>query len=343
MRGNLYQRRRAFTLIELLVVIAIIAILIGLLLPAVQKVREAAARAQCQNNLKQIGLAVHGYHDANKYLPPWAFDFTFNPRPANPLGDQRQGHAALSLILPYVEQGNVFNTTKLEFSVIDPINWPPNWGVAPGGLTRVPIYLCPSTPDRVVDYGPYFVSLGLPNKGPMLLGPTDYAIVRGLHGNFRSVCMPTAPNPPDNTGAMGQKGAMTPNGMTQARTTLVQLIDGSSNCIIVAEDAGRHQIWAKGKPVSPSAPGQVGWTLNSAWADYNTYIRVRGTDGTGTIMGGGCCVVNCNNVNNIYGFHTGGVNALRGDGSVQFLRESVTPGVLGALVTRNGGEVVQEN
>src|SRR5256885_423501 len=148
MRSFSARGRPGFTLIELLVVIAIIAILIGLLVPAVQKVRESAARAQCQNNLHQIGIALHGYHDVNHYLPPWAFDFTFNPRPANPFGNQRQGHAPFTLILPYLEQGNVLTSVRTDCSVIDPINLPPAWGAAPGGLSNIPVYLCPSVPGR---------------------------------------------------------------------------------------------------------------------------------------------------------------------------------------------------
>ena len=107
----------------------------------------------------------------------------------------------------------------------------------------------------------------------------------------------------------------------------------------MGEDAGRQQVYANAIPVSPNGPGQAGYTLNAAWADKNTYISVRGYSSDGLTRDGGCCVVNCNNVNNFYGFHTGGVNSLFADGHVQFLSQSVAPGVLAAMVTRAGGEV----
>src|SRR5205823_13092413 len=112
--------------------------LIGLLVPAVQKVREAAARTQCLNNLKQIGLALHGYHDTYKYLPPWGFDFTVAPTP-NPYGGQTQGHSALGLILPFLEQGNVIRLARTDHSVIDPLNLPPNYGTSTAGLANIPV------------------------------------------------------------------------------------------------------------------------------------------------------------------------------------------------------------
>jgi prepilin-type processing-associated H-X9-DG protein len=109
------------------------------------------------------------------------------------------------------------------------------------------------------------------------------------------------------------------------------------------EDAGRHQVYAKGRMVTPNSPGQIGWTLNAAYFDYNIKIEVRGFSNDGLIPDGGCCVINCNNVSQFYSFHTGGVNALRGDGSVNFLRDSTTPGVLAAMITRAGGEVFTDN
>jgi prepilin-type N-terminal cleavage/methylation domain-containing protein/prepilin-type processing-associated H-X9-DG protein len=357
MNAILSKRRGGFTLIELLVVIAIIAILIGLLVPAVQKVREAAARLQCSNNLKQIGIALHNYHDVNHYFPPWGFDF--DPAPAgNKLGNQKQGHAALGLLLPYLEQQNILNATDIKLSVIDPRNWPPSWASkfnVPGAAASsadVPVYKCPSSPDRIIDYQPYFTQQlqGL-NAGPFILGATDYAAIRGIHSNFRNACAPTSPLPPtdsatagtsDNGGAMGRMGKMS-NGTLQNTIRMRDITDGTSNTLMFGEDAGRHQVWAAGVAVTPNTPGGPGWALNAAWPDYNTYIQVHGYKFDGTGRDQDCCAVNCNNTGGFYSFHTGGVNALRADGSVHFLQASVTPGVLAAMVTRNGNEVFTDD
>src|SRR5262249_44871765 len=177
--------------IELLVVIAIIAILIGLLLPAVQKVREAAANTQCRNNLKQIGLAMHNYHDTNGSFPAYGFDFTSNPDPANPYGPQTQGHGLLGLILPFIEQGNVANLARPDFSVIARRNPPAAWGPRQAGPRRIKVYECPAAPTRMADYGPYFAQ-GIPSMAgkQLLLAPTDYAPIQGISGGFAGTCCP---------------------------------------------------------------------------------------------------------------------------------------------------------
>ncbi|HEY8503192.1 MAG TPA: DUF1559 domain-containing protein [Gemmataceae bacterium] len=318
------KRSHGFTLIELLVVIAIIAILIGLLLPAVQKVREAAARMKCSNNLKQIGLALHNFHDTRGHLPAWGFDLDPAP-PDNPYGAQTQGHGALGLILPYLEQDNVIRLAREDRSVIDPLNLPPPLGTCLAGPTPIKVYQCPSAPEREADYAPYF-SQFFGTLPPIILGYTDYAVVRGISGGFAGNCCP-AGTPSGETGAMGRKGG---------KTRLTDIADGTSNTLLVVEDAGRQTNYIRGRAV----PGS--YLLNAGWADYNTKVTVHGTSDDGTVIEGGCCVINCNNNDEIYAFHSGGSLALFGDGGVRFLRENVPPAVVAALISRSGGEVVTD-
>jgi hypothetical protein len=333
----------------LLVVIAIIGVLVALLLPAVQAAREAARRTSCSNNLKQIGIAMHNHHDTLGFMPPWAYDFV-TPPPGNPLPGQTQGHSPLTLILPYLEQQNIKDSTRTELSVIDPRNWPPNWGTNVAAKAEVKVFVCPSTPSRQVDLSPYFISLGLgsASTGPFTVGATDYVAVRGAHINFRNACAPTLPDPSDACGVLGIKGtAEVPNGkLLTGRPRLADVQDGTSNTILIGESAGRHQVYSRGRrPVSPNTPGSAGWSLNAGAFDYNSAILVRGYSNDGLTSDGGCCVVNCRNVRSaatsqFYSFHPGGVMVVRADASVQFLPETTAAVVVAAQVSRAAGESV---
>jgi prepilin-type N-terminal cleavage/methylation domain-containing protein len=345
--------RGAFTLIELLVVIAIIAVLIGLLLPAIQKVREAANRASCGNNLKQLGLALHNYQATTGAFPRWGFDFPANPDPANPFGGQLQGHSALTMILPYVEQDNVVSLARIDFSVIDPANLPPPVlaGKSAAGLTVMKLLLCPSTPAHPSDYGAYFKSVGInPSGGSVPLAPTDYAPIAGIRPAFQANCAPATPLNPTN----GQIGALAPKGTKPTDgTRIADISDGTSNTLMMSECAGRQTVFIQNRQPAPNPP--IVGVLNSGWGDYNTAIMVSGFNMSklptssswyAENLPGSCCVVNCINSGSstpggqFFAFHSGGVDVVRCDGSVFFLNQNINAATLAALISKQGGEVI---
>ncbi len=311
------HRRGAFTLIELLVVIAIIAILIGLLLPAVQKVREAAARMQCSNNLKQLGLALHNFHDTNGVFP--ASGWT-TAGPGNPAG-RFVGWRPLTL--PYIEQENL--QRLFDFN----LNW---WEGANllAASTPVKTYQCPSAPSRSV------TAAVAKNPRPALSGlhpplaPTDYEAIMGVQ--------PSSINP-----VFYNAGNRFSVMFRNSRVKMTDITDGTSTTIMVLECGGRPVVYRGRTPV-PS----IGNDQGICWADSEGAFSLDGTNGDGSLEGctpaAGCTfAMNRRNDNEPYSFHSGGVNCLFADGHVQFVRETVSLQTFAALCTRAAGEVIPGN
>lgn len=333
--------RRGFTLIELLVVIAIIAVLVGILLPAIQQARESARRSQCQNNLKQIGLAIHNFYDTKKKLPSGG-------RPPE-AATVRCG--VFVYLLPFLDQKALWD--KYDTSV--------SWSHAnnlPVTSARIATYECPSAPrhNNLLDHNPDgFNGSSGPWTGIVATG--DYAASLGVDPTLPSVV-------PAGTVVIGSpsatsNGATTTNGMLPKNSSLTfsDITDGLSNTIAVFESGGRPFVYRRGKQLSANLVGSTGAHTNAGgWCRPASDILFAGSDANGVNIPG--VFINRTNGYNHgtetygtngfstsgygtegssqpYSFHNTGLNVLFGDGSVRFLDEGINIGVLSALITRN--------
>ncbi|MDB5339712.1 MAG: hypothetical protein JWN70_5331 [Planctomycetaceae bacterium] len=322
---------RGFTLIELLVVIAIIAVLIALLLPAVQQAREAVRRVQCKNHLKQIGLALHSYESTHRFWP----EQSGTPQPG-PLYKMPMS-SWMTSVLPYLDQANLYRG----------YDWSRDWhDVANLAVVtmNVPVYNCPSAPIRegfeytvLVTYAdPVTTTATLGTRTFYYGATTDYTNVGGIGTNLNNTLTQKVTNP-------GTSGILMSNAVSLAAVT-----DGLSNTILVAECAGRPNLYQRGMlvpdgttPKTWSGSSTKPFPVGGVWASHNKGFLIDGALANGyTTSTPGVASVNFSNDNEIYAFHPGGANVLMADGSVRLVAESMSLQVLCAMASRAGGEVV---
>jgi prepilin-type N-terminal cleavage/methylation domain-containing protein/prepilin-type processing-associated H-X9-DG protein len=313
----LILRRHAFTLIELLVVITIIAMLVGLILPAVLAARQAANRLACVSNLKNIGLALHNYHTNFDTFPPGAVGPVIGTTQYN----QLKQHGLGTHLLLFLEQPALASAYRWDVSWFDP----PNQTVV---KTQLGVFQCPSAQaNRIQDGSLPTVTPPPPDSFNGTAACGDFAGITFVNAGLVRAGVIDAPGGPQDL--LGNYEGVFPGNHT---TGLAAILDGSSNTILIAECAGRPQLWQASREVRNT------WVSGGAWASRNL-LWCRGATADGTAFFGRCAV-NCTNDREVYSFHPGGANVAFTDGRVQFLKATIDIRVFARLVTRAGEEIV---
>ncbi|WP_020470935.1 DUF1559 domain-containing protein [Zavarzinella formosa] len=345
---NPQATRRGFTLIELLVVIAIIAILIGLLLPAVQKIREAANRMKCSNNLKQLGLALHGFHDVNAGFP-LLNEGNGGTRSTSPQGNENR-NTGLMRILPYMEQDNVYaivnqpyTTGGVNYLPFGPIRSTPYTPYQ----TTFNVFMCPSNPAAAqiwgLAWGPRSYATCV---GDSIVGIDSNANNRGVFSRTATT-MASVTDGLSNTVFMGERAFGSSNNRSTKgyfANNVGSLNTNPAACLSTASGG----LYLPSQSVMTDRPAGVQWFDGyPAFTGFSTILPPNSPS---------CAVENWGDSWGIFSassFHTGGVNVMLGDGSVRFVTDGVNTGSLtsaeptggvspygvwGALGTKAGGE-----